>query len=103
MNRKACGGLTSLVAILLLLSSVVAAHAHCQIVILDFAELKVTDSNIRSIGPIYSDDGMTLTALSSAVPVPDFNVAGTLSSSFAGITMLFHHISGGEIRLTRTD
>jgi hypothetical protein len=34
---------------------------------------------------------------------PDLNYAGTLSPSFAGSTMLFHHISGGEILLRRDD
>ncbi len=105
MKRTARSGLTALAGVLLLLSAVATAHATCRVVILTFDELKFTDNVIviRSIGQTYSDDGMMLTALSPAVSNPDFNVAGTLSSSFAGITMLFHHISGGEIRLTRTD
>ena len=103
MNGRSRRGWIPVLGILLLLSTVVTAHAECQLVILDFDELKAADANIRGIGQTYSDDGMTLTALSSAVSNPDFNVAGALSSSFAGTTMLFHHISGGEIRLTRAD
>jgi hypothetical protein len=95
--------LTALAGILLVLSAVASVRAERQLVLLTFDELKAADNIIRSIGPTYSNDGMTLTALSSAVANPDFNVAGTLSTSFAGTTMLFHHISGGEIQLTRAD
>lgn len=78
---------------------------HAGIIVLDFEGLAVADTaSNHGIGSVYTASGMTLTALHFApTATPDFNFGGTLSNIYAGSTMLFHHISLGEIVMTRTD
>ena len=79
------------------------AHA-ATVVTLDSEELSgATDERV---GPVYSAEGVTLTALpppQAPNAMPDFFIVGPRSTSFTGSTSLYHHISTGEIVLTRTD
>ena len=101
--------LWSLIGYLLLLTMVVGVTVSANdgmILTLDFEELRTDNDAVNLVGPLYSADGMTLTAL----PPPqapgimsDFFSVGTLSSSFTGSTSVYHHISTGETVLTQTD
>ena len=86
--------------VLVLQTSVAAgsATANCEVAIMDFESLKIVFPSILSIGSAYTEDGMTVTAVQG-----DLAYAGTLSTSFAGSTMLFHHIGGGLLDLTTAD
>ena len=88
-------------AMVLVLQSAVAAGsatANCEVAIMDFESLKIVFPSIPSIGNAYTEDGITVTAVQG-----DLAYAGTLSTSFAGSTMLFHHISLGLIVLTSAE
>ena len=87
-----------------LLLATYRVHAGCDVVILDFEELRAVDSNTNhGVGQSYTHDGMTLTAQSSASSTPSLDYAGTLATIFVGSTMLFNDISRGEIILTKAD
>jgi hypothetical protein len=73
--------------------------------ILNFDSLAQNDALEHDIGPVYSAGGFTLTA-SHFDPIANpasFDFFGTQSLFSPGRTALFHHISLGEISLTRTD
>jgi len=92
------------VFLILVASITTSALADCGVAILDFESLRVVDSNTNhTVGDSYSEDGMTLTAFHTNPGKPHLDYAGTLSTSFAGSTMLFNGTSMGEIRLTRSD
>lgn len=83
---------------------VFVGHARASAVILDFEDVRQDNATVNLVGPVYSRDGFTLTALvDDPNSTPNFFSAGTLSTSFAGSTALYHHISGDEVVLTRTD
>jgi len=92
----------ALCATLLLLLMAQAARAAF---ILNFDALAQNDALEHDIGPVYSAGGFTLTA--SVLPqysnTPSFDFFGTQSPFSPGRTALFHHISQGEISLTRAD
>ena len=95
--------LVSLIGLLLL--AALAGKAEASIVVIDFEVLKhEDDSDGADIGPIYSEDGFTLTAqhFSPIANPPSFQTFGTLSNLFAGSTALSHSRSLGEIILTET-
>jgi hypothetical protein len=70
--------------------------------VMNFDALTQNDSLLHDIGPVYSAGGFTLTASHVSV-TPSFDFVGTQSVLFPGATALYHHISQGEITLTRTD
>jgi hypothetical protein len=90
-----------LVSLLVVLNGV----AHAGSVIIDFEDLKSTDALIRSLGPVYESNGFTFTAFAAegSDNDPNFNTAGTLSTTFYGSTALFNGNGNGLTRLTRTD
>jgi hypothetical protein len=93
----------TLVAVLAVLAVSVSAHA-ATIDTLDFEELQSDADSL--VGPVYSAEGMTLTALpppQAPNTASDVFSVGTRSASFAGSTSVYHHISTGEIALTRAD
>lgn len=91
----------ALAAVLLLFGSALASAS--EIVVLDFQELEAVSAQTNnSVGAVYAQDGFRLTAFSQTND-PDFNYPGTLSTSYAGSTTLFHHISSGEVVLDRLD
>ena len=73
------------------------------VILLDLEDLRTVNAEADNIvGQIYIHDGVRLTALPApppAVPTTRFASAGTLSSSFAGSTMLFQQIGSAEIVL----
>jgi hypothetical protein len=88
-------------AIVLVLQTSVAAGsatANCEVAIMDFEPLKIIVDGTFDIGTAYTEDGMTVTAVQGTLIY-----VGTLSTSFAGSTMLFHHIGGGLLDLTTAD
>jgi hypothetical protein len=93
----------TLVVVLVVVVVSVPAYA-ATVVTLDFEELR-SDTDIL-VGPVYSAEGMTLTALpppQAPNTASDLFSIGTRSASFTGSTSVYHHISTGEIVLTRTD
>lgn len=80
-----------------------AQAGHAAIVTLDFEDLRTVNTEADNIvGPVYIHDGVRLRALPGpppADPVTRLAYAGTLSSTFAGSTMLFQQIGGAEIVL----
>jgi hypothetical protein len=69
-----------------------AQAGHAAIVTLDFEDLRTVDANpSHFVGQVYIHDGVRLRALPApppADPTTFFLYAGTLSTSFAGSTML---------------
>jgi hypothetical protein len=87
-----------------LLLAAVRSPARGDFITLDFEELRSQDNQIHNIGAVYTRNGFTLTATHFAPNnTPDFNYVGTLNENFTGSTALFHHISQGQITLTRAD
>lgn len=90
--------------VVLTIGLVFVGQARASAVILDFEDVRQDNAAVNLVGPVYSRNGFTLTALvDDPNSTPDFFSAGTLSTSFAGSTALYHHISGDEIVLTRSD
>jgi len=61
---------------------------------------------IHSLGPVYTSNGFTFTAFApggGSDNDPNFNTAGTLSTTFYGSTALFNGNGNGLTRLTRMD
>src|SRR5262250_1762883 len=79
------------------------ASSNAGIVLLDFEDLRTVNADADNIvGQVYIHDGVRLTALPApppAEPATRFAYAGTLSSTFAGSTMLFQQIGSAEIVL----
>lgn len=89
--------------LLALALSLAATTAHAGLVTLTFDNLTTNDALEHFIGPTYSVDGLTLTATDNdPLTPPDFAFFGTQATQFDGSTALFHHISDGEIALTRS-
>jgi hypothetical protein len=93
-----------------------AQLGHAAMVTLDFEELRTVDADAsHNVGQVYIHDGVRLTALPApppADPAARFAYAGTLSSTFAGSTMLrlqagseivLDLVSGGRFNLRSMD
>jgi len=81
---------------------------HAATITLNFEELRTVDADAsHNVGPVYIHDGVRLTALPApppADPAARFAYAGTLSSTFAGSTMLrLQAGSGGRFNLLSMD
>src|SRR5262245_12909716 len=77
--------------------------SHEAIVTLDFEDIRTVDSDpSHKVGQVYIHDGVRLTAVPAPPPAePDtlFLYAGTLSTSFAGSTMLRQGFDGAGMVL----
>jgi hypothetical protein len=105
MRQRLWSVLGYLLLLTLVVGVTVPAHAG-TILTLPFEELRMDNNAENLVGPLYSADGMTLTALpppQAPGTMSDFFSVGTLSPSFTGSTSVYHHISTGEIVLTQTD
>src|SRR5262245_56435148 len=100
-SRVACQVLEGMIAGMLVC---MPSSGWASLFIMNFDSLQTDNANANNtIGSTYVSGSFQLTATGcNPVQGPcDFNYAGTQSSSYTGITMLFHHISLGEIQLTR--
>jgi hypothetical protein len=91
---------------MLSLAVVLCFASPSQAAFINFGHLAIHDAlDNHTIGPVYTSGGFVLraTADPAFMVQPDFNFNGTLSNISPGSTALFHHISGGEITLTRAD
>jgi len=92
---------------LLLLSAILCLNpvpGHAGLVLLNFEELRTVDADpVHIIGQVYIHDGVRLTAIPAPPPSDPNNTrleyAGTLSTGFAGSTMLRQGFDGSGIVL----